>query len=148
MNRDTSFKPIKVNGPGTTGARVYGLVKIGFSIEDLIEGRIDEPLIQKPNGEWVKDEELLEMVLIREMGRLVATGVEKADGKHWDFSIYAVPRELLRGREDLVREWVREWELPSKPIDVEAGTRSIKHVLPDGTIKIEFQDYDEEEKEK
>ena len=131
MNRDTSFKPIKVNGPGTTGARVYGLVKIGFAIEDLIKGE-NRVFIQKPNGEWVADDEFARLVIEGGIARPVMEGIEVVNDKHWYYKVFAAPREFLGGKEDYAREWVGEWELPSRI--VRAGVE--RRVRSDGTIEV------------
>mgnify|MGYP001770678006 FL=1 len=133
MNRDTRFKPIKVNGPGTTGARVYGLVKIGPCAERIEDGLY----IQKPSGEWVRDDEFIDKVLNT---RVIASGTEWGNGDciAWLYNIYAVPRRLLRGYEEYVREWVREEDLPSRHLSLATeGIHVVKREMPDGSIRLD-----------
>ena len=135
-----------VNGPGNAG--VLGLVKVGVSFEALKEGKIDSPMIQRPDGEWVKDEELLELILDRGMGVAVASGVELIGDYVWFYSIFAVPRKLLRGREGLVREWVNPEDLPSRQVTFKDPRIYVrKEVLPNGAIRLYYrvlnEDYEE-----
>ena len=148
MNRDTSFKPIKDNDPGTTGARVYGLVKIGLCIQALDEGRDEVVYLQKPNGEWVRDTNFIDRILDT---RVIASGTERdGDGRIWLYNIYAVPRELLRGFEEYVREWVREEDLPSRHLSFASnGIYVEKRALPDGSIELNvYEKRDEKKKER
>ena len=143
MNRDTSFKPIKVNedkDPGSAG--VYGIVRTGACLDGLIDGSF-KVLIQRRDGEWVLDMGFLGLVV--EKGRLVMEAYEKVDGKLWLYKSFAVPKPLLVGHEDYVQEWVREEELP-RFVRVESGVRVIRRVLPDGTIEEEYIDEDEEKR--
>ena len=135
MNRNTRFKPIKDKDPGNAGGKEYGLVKIGLCTQRIEDGLF----IQKPSGEWVQDEEFTGEVLNE---RIVVNGAEKdANGCVWLYTIYAVPRELLKGREDYVREWAREEELPRERIGMlERGIRIVRRILPDGSIQLDIRD--------
>ena len=147
MTRDTRVKPTKDNDPGSTGARVYGLVKIGLCIQALDEGRGEVVYIQKPSGEWVRDTNFIDRILDT---RVIASGTERdGNGRIWLYNIYAVPRELLRGYEEYVREWVREEDLPSRHLSFASNSIYVeKRTLPDGSIELNVYEKRSDEKEK
>ena len=141
MTRDTGNKPIRDKDPGNTG--VYGIVRVGTCLDEWVKG-VFRVLIQRRDGEWVEDEGLAELVTGR--GVLVVDGYEKRGGEVWWVQSYALPRDLLHGREDYVQEWVPANTLPRRLISFEAGVRVTRRVLPDGTIEEEIKGEDEEEK--
>ena len=142
MGGNTGNKNIKDKDPGNAGGKEYGLVKIGFSIEDLIKGE-NRVFIQKPNDEWVADEDFARLVIEGGVARPVMEGTEAVNNKHWYYKVFAVPREFLRGREDYAREWVGEWELPGRI--VRAGVE--RRVRSDGTIEVISTVKEDEDKE-
>ena len=131
MPRNTRNKTTKDNNPGNAGGKEYGLVKIGFSIEDLVKGE-NRVFIQKPNGEWMVDEDFVRLVIEGGVARPVMEGIEVVNNKHWYYKVFAVPREFLRGREDYAREWVGEEELPTRI--VRAGVE--RRIGRDGVVEI------------
>lgn len=59
-------------------------------------------MVQRLTEKWVDDKEFIGFVV--EKGRLMMETYEKRDRSLWLYKVFAIPRQLLRGREDYIQE--------------------------------------------